>query len=280
MRFQSKYQQLKIGVQNGTSNRIYPPGNVPKKFILPTTSGLQPVERIAITDDGKELYYSEINNWPATNLRIKCFKYLDNKWQGPFVSIEGYASPGLAYNDSIMYVEKSLTYSTSLTYFSKRTNSGWSTPIKFLSTNASTHYYQKTNLNNFYLSSVFSANSDICKLIINNSDTLIQSLGLPMNTPDTENDFFIARDESYIIFIRFGSSAASDLYISYKNNKGNWANPKKFGTPINTPDPNWECCPFVSNDNKFLFFTRGGNNMNSYYTYWVKIDNIIDSLKH
>lgn len=258
------------------------PGSTPKVFNLAVTNGLRPVERIAITSDGKEIYYSELDTWPPSNLRIKCYKYSDNKWQGPTVVFEGFLGPGLADNDSTMYMQKNVG-AISCTYFSKRTSTGWATPAMLLSATDQAHYFQKTKFNNFYLSSTSpstSSNNDICRIVTVGTTQQIKSLGKPINTSDTENDFFVDRNESYLIFIRFGSNTASDLYISYKNDKGNWTNPKKFGAPINTSDPNWECCPFVSSDNKYLFFTRGGNYMNSYYTYWVKIDNIIDSLRH
>jgi hypothetical protein len=71
-----------------------------------------------------------------------------------------------------------------------------------------------------------------------------------------------------------------DLYISYKKADGTWTNSKSLGSEINLPFPSWEYGPFVTRDNKYLFFSRGGAAMTSYNTYWVKIDNIIDSLKH
>jgi hypothetical protein len=49
---------------------------------------------------------------------------------------------------------------------------------------------------------------------------------------------------------------------------------------INLPQPSWEFAPFVTQDNKYMFFSRGGATMPTYSTYWVKIDNIIDSLRH
>ncbi len=112
--------------------------------------------------------------------------------------------------------------------------------------------------------------------MINNQDTTIQSLGKPINNTFTENDFFIARDESYIIFFRL--SSPYNLFISYHKSNGKWTNPKSLGPNINTNI--YECCPFVTSDNKYLFFTRGNWPMNTYYTYWVKVDNIIDSLQH
>ena len=255
-----------------------PPGNTPKIFSLPVTSGLHAVERIAITSDGKEIYYAELNTYPPTNMRIKSFKYQNNKWQGPFISFEGYFAPRLSLNDSIMYIQKGID-----TYYSKRTDTAWSPPAKLLSTTKQTHYFLTTKLNNIYAASNFTANvenRDICRLITVNSDTIIQSLGLPVSTLYDESDFFLDENESYLLVCRSINSAAGDILISFKNDKEKWTNPKSLGEQINTPSPNWEYGQFVTKDNKYLFFTRGGNNMNSYFVYWVKIDNIIDSLKH
>ena len=72
---------------------------------------------------------------------------------------------------------------------------------------------------------------------------------------------------------------AGDIYLSYKKENGKWTNPKNLGAPINKPGAFWEYGQFVSNDNKYLFFTSGGSSMSSYYTYWVRIDALLDSLR-
>jgi hypothetical protein len=261
-----------------------PPGTTPKIFELPVNIGLHAVERIAISSDGKEIYYGELDTWPSSDQKIKCFKYLNKKWQGPFIVFNGYIAPGLSINDSVMYIQKNLNNNTvACTYFSIRNDTGWSTPVRLLSTDLQSHYFQETKLKNCYLASILpnspGGNSDLCKLVTHNSDTTMQSLGVPINTLATENDFFIARDESYIIFCRFSNGSSGDLFISYNRGKGNWTNPKTLGAQVNAPNPVWECCPFVTNDNKYLFFTRGGNEMSSYFTYWTKVDKLIDSLK-
>ena len=250
------------------------PGNNPVVFQLQSSSGLRPVERISISSDGKEIYYCEINSWPITVSRIKCYKYLSNMWQGPFVVFEGFACPGLSINDSTMYMQKDVN-GVGCTFYSTRTSTGWTTPLKLLSSNLQSHYFQETQLKNYYVASNPGSNTDICKLMINNQDTSIQSLGKPINTANDDNDFFIARDESYLIFFRLASPY--DLRISYHKTNGKWTNPKSFGPNINTNI--YDCCPYVTRDNKYLFFTRGNWPMSTYSTYWVKVDNIIDSLK-
>jgi hypothetical protein len=251
------------------------PGNTPVIFQLPVSGALRPVERITISSDGKEIYYTLLNDWPATITRINCFKYAGNSWQGPAIVFEGFGCPGLSVNDSTMYMQKDIN-GIGCTFYATRTSTGWSTPVRLLSSNLQSHYFQETQFKNYYLASNPGGNSDICKLVINNPDTTIQSLGKPINTNATENDFFIARDESYIIYFRL--SSPFDLFISYHKINGKWTNPKSLGPNINTNI--YDCCPFVSSDNKYLFFTRGSWPMNTYYTYWVKVDNIIDSLKH
>jgi Putative Ig domain/Secretion system C-terminal sorting domain/WD40-like Beta Propeller Repeat len=255
-----------------------PPGNTPKIFNLPLTSGHRACERIAITSDGKEIYYGELNTYPPSSYRIRCLKYLDNKWQGPFNVFEGYTAPKLSVNDSIIYMQNNIFY----TYYSVRTDSGWCVPNKLLSSNQRIHYFQRTNRNNSFASSYYEGSStdgNISKVIAVNPDTVLQSLGIPLNSSAQENDFYIAPDESYIFFSRNATGGAGDIYLSYKKENGKWTNPKNLGAPINKPGAFWEYGQFVSNDNKYLFFTSGGSSMSSYYTYWVRIDALLDSLR-
>jgi hypothetical protein len=259
------------------------PGITPKVFQLQVTPGLAAAERIAITSDNREIYYGELDNWPSTVQRIKYYKYSGTSWQGPFVVFEGYIAPSLSANDSIMYMQKNLNNNTlSCTFYSLRNSTGWTVPQRLLSMDRNTHYFQETNQKNFFTASSPTSTgsaTDLCTLYIRNGDTTIQNLGIPINTTATENDFFISRDESYIIFCRFIGSSASDLFITYKTDNGRWTNPKTLGPQVNIPNPNWEACPFVTKDNKYLFFMRGGNALSSYFIYWVAIDNLIDSLR-
>lgn len=256
-----------------------PPGATPQIFTLPVTNGHRACERITITTDGKEIYYGELNGYTPSSYRIRCFKYQDNKWQGPFNVFEGYIAPSLSINDSTIYMQNNIFY----TYYSIRTDSGWSVPAKVLSSSQRMHYFQRTNLNNFYASSYYEGSlldGNISKVIVVNQDTTLQSLGIPLNSSAQENDFYIARDESYIFFSKNVTGGAGDIYLSFKNANGRWTNPKNLGAPINKPGNSWEYGQFVSKDRKYLFFTSGGTSMPSYNTYWVKIDNIIDSLRH
>ena len=256
-----------------------PPEGTPKIFNLQLTSGFKACERIAICSDGKEIYYGELNNYPPTATRVKCYKFENNGWTGPFNVFEGFMAPRFADNDSIMFLQDNHFF----TYYSKREGTGWSVPVRLLTADIHTHYFQKSALNNSFASSYYEGsptNGDICKVITVSGDTVFESLGTPLNSPLQENDFWISKDESYLIFSRNPGNGAGDMFISYKKENGRWTNPKSLGAPINKPGSNWEYGQFITNDGKYLFYTSGGTSWSSYYTYWVRIDHLIDSLRN
>ncbi len=256
-----------------------PPGGTPKIFNLQLTGGFKACERIAISSDGREIYYGEINSYPPTAMRVKCYKFENNGWTGPFNVFEGFMAPRFADHDSTMFLQDNHFF----TYHSKREASGWSVPVKLLPSDTHTHYFQKSGLNNSFASSYYEGsptNGDICKIKTVSGVTVFESLGIPLNSVLQENDFWISLDESYLLFSRNPGNGAGDIFISYKKENGGWTNPKKLGEPISKPGSNWEYGQFISNDGRYLFYTSGGTSWSSYYTYWVRIDYLIDSLKH
>ena len=141
---------------------------------------------------------------------------------------------------------------------------------------------QITNIGNYYTSSANSVGGlggmDISKLIITATDTIVKSLGLPLNSAGNEGDFFISKDESFIIFAspNRGGFGGPDLFISFRKSDDTWTSPINLGSSINTP--NWDFGPYVTVDNKYLFYTSGFD-IASFHIYWVRFDNLIDSLK-
>jgi hypothetical protein len=257
-----------------------PPGNTPKVFNLPKSPGSFTAERIAISNDGKEIFFSVIRYYyPTSGDTVKYFNYNDNKWNGPFSLFSNHLAPALSLSGDTMYIQNnSMIYQTLLSY---RTANGWSNPRRILYSLNNAHYLQVTNSGNYYISSVSSTGlgaTDWCRLYMNNSDSVAVSLRLPLNNYIDNLDFFISRDESFIIIAKNTGSNAK-LNISYKKNDGSWTNPKNLGPAINSGLAAWG--PYVSPDGKYLFYTTGTNpNYSDTYVYWVRIDGIADSLKH
>jgi len=250
-----------------------PPGNTPVIFNLSVNTGSFAAERIAISNDGKEIYYTEIHSYyPVAGDTIKYYKYSGSNWTGPFILFQNYLAPALSVNCDTMYFQSNSSVYKS--FFSVRNGTNWSTPQRLLANLNSAHYLQVTNSGNYYISSHPESGigaNDWCGLSINGSDTTALSLGLPINTSADNLDFFVSRDETFMILSKGG------LKISYHKNDGRWTNPKSLGSQINFGLNEWG--PYVTSDNKYLFYTTGTNpNYSDTYIYWVRIDNLMDSL--
>jgi len=99
-------------------------------------------------------------------------------------------------------------------------------------------------------------------------------MGRPINTSGENLDFFVSRDESYMIVTN-----RPGLGISYRNNDGSWTNPRNFGPKIDFGLGSWG--PYVTPDDKYLFYSTGTKpDYSDVSVYCVRIDGAIDSLKH
>jgi len=251
-----------------------PPGNIPKIFKLHVSPEHFAAERIAISNDGMEIFYSEIKSYyPINSARIKSYRYAGSKWTGPFVLFEDFCSPALSVTCDTIYMENG----TAETYLSVKKNLKWSAPKRILTKLETAHYLQVTNKGNQYISSKPKETigiSDWCKLNFTASDTTAVGLGTPLNTAWENLDFFVPRDEAFMIVTTpFG------LSISYPKSDGSWTNPRNLGGKINFGLAMWG--PYITPDNKYLFFTTGTKpDYSDVNVYWVRVDGLIDSLKH
>jgi hypothetical protein len=261
-----------------------PPGITPIKFQLPVVSGLFAAERIAISADSTKIYYSELNAYPFTVSKINCFQYANNKWNGPIAVSQNYMAPALSIDGNILYCEDNNNNPQS--FYSTRTDTSWSTPSKFLSTLKMSHYFQETNPGNYYVTSspLISSGSqnpgDISELTINAADTSINDLGVPLNASNNDQDFYISKNESYVITVRLVNGVGS-MFVSYHKADGTWTNPKTLGSKINFQAYEWG--PYVTSDNKYLFFSAqesASNYQTTTFVYWARIDSLIESLKY
>jgi hypothetical protein len=251
-----------------------PPGAMPQVFQLSVSPGSFAAERIAISPDNTGVYYSEIDTYyPTTGAFIKYYSYSGNHWTGPFTLYEDFLAPAMSVNgDTMIFQSDNSDYQS---YYSVLNSGIWSSPRRFLLDLNSAHYCQSTDPGNFYISSsavTGIGGNDWCRLEMNSQDTTVVSLGLPVNNGADNLDFFIARDESFMVLAKNG------LKISYHKDDGSWTNPKNLGAHINFGLGMWG--PYVSADNKYLFYTTGTQpDYSDTYIYWVQFDNLMDSLQ-
>lgn len=90
-------------------------------------------------------------------------------------------------------------------------------------------------------------------------------------------DQVFSKNMDYIIFgsPRQGGFGNMDLYIAFKKENGEWTDGINMGSEINTDG--FELAPYISPDNKYLFFTRRDKNNDATASdiYWVSLDVVL-----
>lgn len=259
------------------------PGNTQTLFPLDVPVGFSAVEKMAFTADGREIYYSELNINPSyssfSESKIKYYRYSEDQWNGPFILFENYHSPSFSVLGDTMFVQKGIP---SEIWYSAKTDTGWSTPSKFMENYAlqgnglfEGKLHQTNNGTYYCVSSIASGGlggTDVAKVVITDTDTIVQSLGYPLNNSGNNNYLYMAKDESYAITytLQGGDHLEGRALVSYPKEDGSWTNPKQMGFG------GWAVT--LSPDEKFLFYSSYDGSR--FDTYWIQIDELLDSLKH
>ncbi len=110
------------------------------------------------------------------------------------------------------------------------------------------YLYKDTNKGDIYISE-----------LQNNTWTTPKPLEGNINTKYRETHICVSRDEKFLFFSsdRPGGYGGSDIYLSERNEKGKWAEPKNLGKTINT-EYNEEGA-FWSESQQTLFFSSDGH---------------------
>lgn len=115
----------------------------------------------------------------------------------------------------------------------------------------------------------FGARGDIYVAVPRDGEyTSVNEVSGSINTEHYESTPFIAPDERYLIFSRYGGDLHyADLFISYMDQKGNWTKPVNMGPEINSDMH--ELCPNVTADGQYLFFNRNHGEEGDLRIFWV-----------
>jgi WD40 repeat protein len=261
------------------------PGDKPEVFAehLLVQRDTFPMDRVAFSNDGKEFYYPSNTTWYNTDhAAIRYFKFENGKWNGPFTLFPHYFAPAFSADGKTLYLEGGKRDDKrALVRQSHRRANGWSEPEIYLATNFSTYDFMPTQSGTSYIGSAASPDRkdmDICTLTISGKDTTVKSLGPPINTTGYEGDFFVAKDESYIILSdKESKTYECELWISFHKKDGSWTAPVSLGPDINNGVAHrWG--QYVTPDGKFLFYSTGHGPQDCRIV-WVRFDHLLAKLK-
>jgi hypothetical protein len=269
------------------SNSAYlgqtPPGDSPKIFAkgILADSGIV-LGRMAFSKDGKEFYYGFAKHWfDFDGTGVKEIIFDGKKWSKPEVLVKDLATPTLSIDESKLFFGGQ----NSDVWQSERVNNIWSAPKLFLDEKYGLYNFMPTHSGVYYVGSNANQGSkndystyDFCTLIISDRDTVIKSLGAPLNTPAFDGDLYVAPDESYmIISAKETKTYECELWISFRNKDKTWATPKSLGAKINEGLAH-RFGQYVSPDGKYLFYTKGTSEKDCNF-YWVRFDKLLKKLR-
>lgn len=259
------------------------PTDTPKVFAaaLLADSGIV-LGRVGFSKDGKNFYYGYARHWfDSKGSGIKQIIYEGTKWSKPKVIVEDLAIPTLSIDETKLFFNDN----NSRIWQSEKVNNVWATPTLILDKKYGLYNFQPTNSGTYYVGSNANQGSkndyssyDFCTLTITGKDTVIKSLGKPLNTSGFDGDFFVAPDESYmIISAKETKDYDCELYISFRKKDNSWMTPESLGSLINDGVAH-RFGQYVSPDGKYLFYTKGTNESDT-HIYWVRFDGLLQKLK-
>ncbi len=158
----------------------------------------------------------------------------------------------------------------------RSSNGNWSLPKK-ITTQLGNKYLLTSFLSydgkDLYLTSDDPENCDIYVTTIEkNKWVKVMQFEKPINTKSNETHVCLTKDGNTIYFTsdRKGGLGGFDIYKSNVNEKGVWGEPVNLGSEINTPFN--EATPFLSPDEKYLFFSSEGHNgMGGFDIFYVNL---------
>jgi len=264
--------EMRLPAQRGDGYRLFDsdfPGLEPKVFAKNLLYADHAYPGYQTFDEtGEEFYYAVTDReWQSSRIRhistknpskIDTLLLTNDKWEGePFITYDG----SRMFFTAIM-PPTDHPWQSDL-YYVDKTATGWSAPHLLpppVNTLSSEWHASLTRQGVLYFCSERDGGrlrGNIFRAVPENGEyRKVEKLPSPINTENNDCDPLIAPDESFLIFHsnRPGGFGEHDLYISFRDGRGQWTVPKNMGPNINTPA--WEMAPSLSPDGKYLFFTR------------------------
>jgi hypothetical protein len=269
-----------------------PPGNKPEPFAINLVMKKDSfsMDRVAWSEDGTEFYYPSNNTWfSSVGAAVRCFKYRNGKWEGPVTLFRQYYAPTFSVDGKTLYLlggaDRNDRTHAKVFRSHRMAGGGWTKPEVWLRTTYGTYMFMPTLSGTAYIASNVHPDKlkdysdyDVSTLRIAGKDTIVKSLGAPLNTPGFDGDFYVARDESYIIISnKETKDFECELAISFRKPDGTWTVPASLGPEINDRAAHrWG--EYVSPDGKYLFYSTGTSPKDCHIV-WVRWDTLLAKLK-
>jgi len=243
---------------------------------------------VCASADGNTIYFASNRENPGS---LECDIYISyrvgNSWSaaakvpGPINTADEEGSPCLSWDDQRIYFQRGKLYPPDNDldiWASDWTGSAWGEPYKIPGqVNTADHWEWNAGVSGDGLTLYFVGQSwpgNLAMYNIWSSRWTGSEWGTPkflsdINTTEQEGDPAPTYDGKYLYFWS-GRSDISDIYRARAEGSG-WGTPEKLGPNVNVAH-NAQCDPFVTEDGRYLFFSRcppSGGNYDLYVSEWV-----------
>ncbi|HTD94760.1 MAG TPA: hypothetical protein VK644_13140 [Chitinophagaceae bacterium] len=227
---------------------------------------------MAISPDGREMYYTVISPVNSISAIMVCYLGDDGKWSRPAViPFSGNYSdlePAFSIDGKRMFfasnrpVEGHDKKDFDIWVVERQGNGKWSEAINIgapVNTEQDEFYPSLAANGNLYFTASYASSKGkediyMARRAHDHYEKPV-SLDSEVNSEKYEFNAFVSPDESFILFTSYGrkdDTGRGDLYISTKDANDKWQ-PAKNLDAINSPYLDY--CPYVSPDRKIFFFT-------------------------
>ncbi len=252
---------------------------------------------IAISPDGNEIFFTRVSSKRILNVIMQVRK-VDGEWQpaevasfsGRFTDLEPAFSPdgSQLFFVSNRPIDEGTETKDHDIWVATKTGNSWDS-LRNIGAPVNTpgnEFYPSVaaNGNLYYTARRESSKGgeDIFMSVFENGEYQEPvSLSEGVNSEKDEFNAYVSADESYLVFGSFRRDdglGGGDLYISFKNDAGEWKPAANLGNGINSRFLDF--CPFVSADGQTFFFTSDRSSLKSSYDVALTADEyhaLIDS---
>lgn len=252
-------------------SKIKPSAATPVLFAESSINTSMNERDLAISPDGTEMFYTVYLAPAHFHCIIYCKKEKTGKWSSPQVaSFSGTHSdlePAFSADGQKLFFSSNRPdgNSTKKNYniwFVEKTNGTWTNPHSVgspVNTSADEFFPSVAANGNLYFTAAYPGGIGKEDIYVakwkDNKYAEPVPLDTSVNSGFYEFNAFVTPDEQYLLFTSFGrkeDKGGGDIYMSSKDHNGNWRSAKNVSL-INSEKLDY--CPFVSFDNKTLFFT-------------------------
>lgn len=224
----------------------------------------------AFSPDGKSFYFSRS---PHHNYDILVSHHDGKRWQEPV--LVPFAETAYAEADAVFAPNGNLYYISNrprnaadtipdfdIWFVRPLPNGKWSAPenLAIVNTDSTEYYVAFAENGNLYFASSrpggYGQEDIYVSKLENGHYTTPENLGPTINSPQSEHDPCVTKDEQTLLFTSVGRPdgyGEGDIYYSKKEPGQKWNIAQNIGKHINTPS--YEYCSYLTPDGMYFFFS-------------------------